>query len=367
MVMARSSSGWRSISSTRARKLEQLVEEQHAVVRQRDLARPHRRTPADQARRRHRVVRRAERARRRSAPSRRAGRRSNRPSSSPAPRRTPSGGRMPGSRWASIVFPEPGAPTNSRLWPPAAAISSARRGTSCPRTSARSSVVGAAAARRARRRRGRGCRRVAQLAAQQRHQRGEIRRRLHVDAADDRGLACVVGRDDQPAHAAPARPGGDRQHAAHRPQGAVERQLADQQRAVQRRRIDRAGRGQHAGRDRDVERGAVLAQIGGREVDRGPARRQLEAAVVERAPDAQPPFADARVGRGRRCCSTGARRRRRPRRRSARLRSRSPRRTRHARTCALPLRARCQRNTRFARPRAPRRPSPGRRRPSDRP
>jgi site-specific DNA recombinase len=37
--------------------------------------------------------------------------------------------------------PDPGGPTNSRLWPPAAAISKARRATSCPRTSAKSAVA----------------------------------------------------------------------------------------------------------------------------------------------------------------------------------------------------------------------------------
>ena len=82
-------------------------------------------------------MRRAER------PRRRAGRRrpaAARPPS--APRCTSSasskvsGGRMPGSRRASIVLPAPGGPMRSRLCPPAAAISSARRAGACPRTSA---------------------------------------------------------------------------------------------------------------------------------------------------------------------------------------------------------------------------------------
>ncbi len=49
-----------------------------------------------------------------------------------------SGGRIPGRRRASIVFPMPGGPARIRLCAPAAAISSARRARSCPRTSARS-------------------------------------------------------------------------------------------------------------------------------------------------------------------------------------------------------------------------------------
>ena len=49
-----------------------------------------------------------------------------------------SGGRSAGRRRASMVLPEPGGPRKSRLWPPAAATSSARLAVSWPRTSARS-------------------------------------------------------------------------------------------------------------------------------------------------------------------------------------------------------------------------------------
>jgi hypothetical protein len=41
--------------------------------------------------------------------------------------RAPSGGRIPGSRRATIVFPVPGGPSRSRLWRPAAAASSTAR------------------------------------------------------------------------------------------------------------------------------------------------------------------------------------------------------------------------------------------------
>ena len=47
---------------------------------------------------------------------------------------------MVASRRASMVFPEPGGPTIRRLWPPAAATSSARRACRWPRTSAKSRV-----------------------------------------------------------------------------------------------------------------------------------------------------------------------------------------------------------------------------------
>lgn len=49
------------------------------------------------------------------------------------------GGSMDGRRFAIMDLPLPGGPTMMRLWPPAAATSSARFTDSCPRTSAKSS------------------------------------------------------------------------------------------------------------------------------------------------------------------------------------------------------------------------------------
>jgi len=46
-----------------------------------------------------------------------------------------SGGRIPGSRFASMVLPDPGGPISSRLCPPDAAISIARLMFSWPFTS----------------------------------------------------------------------------------------------------------------------------------------------------------------------------------------------------------------------------------------
>ena len=48
------------------------------------------------------------------------------------------GGKMEGSRFASMDLPAPGGPTIITLCPPAAAISSARFACSCPRTSEKS-------------------------------------------------------------------------------------------------------------------------------------------------------------------------------------------------------------------------------------
>ena len=55
------------------------------------------------------------------------------------------GGSRPAKRCASMDLPVPGGPDMSRLWPPAAAISSARLAAAWPFTSARSGYWGAAA------------------------------------------------------------------------------------------------------------------------------------------------------------------------------------------------------------------------------
>ena len=129
------------------------------------------------------------------------------------------------------------------------------------------------------------------LAAEEGDQIPEVARRLNLAPAHRRRLAGVLGRNDQPPHLLSARPGGDRQDPAHRTQRSVERQLAHEQRARQCRRVDDARRAEHPDGDGDVIRGAVLAEIGGRQVDGDPARRQLEAAVLQRAADPDAPLA----------------------------------------------------------------------------
>ena len=118
-------------------ELGELVEEEHAVVGERRLAR-----------RRAASRRRRARRRRSCGAARGTGGASARPPSCwPAIecRRVTSiasagviGGRIDGSRRASIVLPVPGGPWRKRLWPPAAATSSAGTSALWPRTSARS-------------------------------------------------------------------------------------------------------------------------------------------------------------------------------------------------------------------------------------
>src|SRR5690606_33750718 len=104
-----------------AAPLGQLVQEQYPVVGQRDLARA------------------------------RNGRSRQRAGSRPRPAAEATaaassawawsiGGSRPGRREASRVLPQPGGPQSSRWWSPAAAISSARRAWSWPRTSRMSGI-----------------------------------------------------------------------------------------------------------------------------------------------------------------------------------------------------------------------------------
>jgi hypothetical protein len=124
------SSGWRSESSA-ALEFGQFVEEQHAQMRQADLAGPHAQAPAGQRGHRGRMVRAAKGRARLICPS----------SSIPATEATSEAssaslgvrsGRMPGRHEAISDLPAPGGPTSRRLCPPAAAISSARLAVSCP-------------------------------------------------------------------------------------------------------------------------------------------------------------------------------------------------------------------------------------------
>lgn len=73
-----------------------------------------------------------------------------------------------------------------------------------------------------------------------------------------------------------------RQASGHAAQRAVERQLAEEQHPIERAHRDDLLRGEDPDGDREIERGAVLAHVGGREVDRHLARGQLPAGVGDR-------------------------------------------------------------------------------------
>jgi len=98
----------------------------------------------------------------------------------------------------------------------------------------------------------------------------------------------------RPAHAASppcaepevARRGADRrrQHAGHRVQRAVERQLAQGGELADLLARQHLHRREHGKRDRQVEMAALLQQVGGCEIDQHAARRQGEAHRGQRRP-----------------------------------------------------------------------------------
>ena len=188
---------------------------------------------------------------------------------------------MPGRRRASSVLPLPGGPTKSRLWPPAAATSSARLARSCPCTSARSGSTGAAAG--------------ISIAASGRSSAASPRSQA---SAAPRLSAASAARPGQSA-ASPRFPRGTTTSRIAAPsaaasiastprtasQRAVEAELAEEERALELRRLELDPRAGDRERDRQVERGADLGHAGRREVHRHAARRELESALAERGAD----------------------------------------------------------------------------------
>ena len=157
------------------------------------------------------------------------------------------------------------------MWPPAAASSSARRARSCPRTSARSGWAG-----RGRVAEGAGLvRRRLGLAPKVRRRLGEMLDWYRLDAGES-GLGRRLGGAEHPLEARPPRSLGGGEDATHRPNPAVEGELADCR--VGRQELGRdLVRGTEDGeRDRKVEAGALLAEVGRREVHRDAARRPEE-------------------------------------------------------------------------------------------
>ena len=172
------------------------------------------------------------------------------------------------------------------MWRPTSAISSARRASDWPRTSARSGP-------------GRGSGRWT-AAVGRAGASGLVPARWPITA---RSVAAawtampvtavasgtVAGATTTDRATSASRRGDQRQHAGHRPQPAVERKLPQQRRSrqpVERRQLARGG--EDPDRDRQVVAGAVLRQVGRSKVHGDAARGDLEPAVAQRAAD---PFA----------------------------------------------------------------------------
>ena len=88
-----------------------------------------------------------------------------------------------------------------------------------------------------------------------------------LDAGERRFLRRL-GRTQETLHAEPSRALRDREHAADPPQASVECELADRSSPSERRARQLLRRAEHRERDRQVEAGTLLPQLGRREVDR---------------------------------------------------------------------------------------------------
>ena len=228
-----------------------------------------------------------------------------------------SGGRIDGRRRASMVFPEPGGPSSSTLWPPAAATSSARLACAWPRTSARSPAatarvgeqrVGVDAGRRERRLAAEVARRPRRAS---RRRRRAARRRAPPRRRWPPGRGARRGRAARAAAAIGSAP-RTRVHAA------VEPELAEHAPAA----TDRGAAASPSAARMPSAIGrsnarALLADAGRREVHGDAALRVVEAGVAERGADAVARLAHGAVGQADRGRLRQARSRRRPRRRRA--------------------------------------------------
>jgi hypothetical protein len=112
------------------------------------------------------------------------------------------------------------------------------------------------------------------------------------------GNQSAFGRALRRQHEAASRVARAARHGertAHRAQLARERELARELVRIELRGGQLTGRSEDAERDRQVEAAAFLRQLGRREIDRDPPRRELEAAVRERSAHAFAAFLHLRL------------------------------------------------------------------------
>ena len=205
---------------------------------------------------------------------------------------TASGGRIEGSRLAASDLPAPGGPIISRLWPPAAATSSACRRCGWPRRSARSGAPAGGSRRRSSGSGGSGRHSPATSA-------GSSARLCSVSTSRPRASAASGPFSD--GQHDPLRPFlagrlGDRQRPVDPAGAAVERQLAGQRQPSQALPDQLLGGAEQRRRDRQVHPRPRLAQAGRRQVDDDPLQRELEAAVDQRRPHPLARLAHGGVG-----------------------------------------------------------------------
>ena len=112
----------------------------------------------------------------------------------------------------------------------------------------------------------------------------------------ERRLASRVGGAQQTLGTEPPCALGDGEDAADPAQPAVERELADRSGALERAARKLLRRGEQRKRDREVEAGALLAQLGRREIDRDPSGREGQLGGRDAAPHALPRLLAGAVG-----------------------------------------------------------------------
>ena len=133
---------------------------------------------------------------------------------------------------------------------------------------------------------GRHGRRNLRLAVQVSDDLAQGRGADHLDAVDNRGLRRVFHRQHHPPQPLRTRPDRNGKHAPHGFERAVERQFADEHRPGDRPGVDAAHRREDSHGDRQVETRPLLAQVGRSEAHDHLLARHPLARVLERRPDA---------------------------------------------------------------------------------
>ena len=117
-----------------------------------------------------------------------------------------------------------------------------------------------------------------------------------LQALHDGGLGGVFRRNQHPHLAIRLGAQRDRQYALARAHGAGEREFADDDKIVELVGFELFARGEHAEGDGQIEAGALLFHVGGREVDGRAAHRKFVAGIHEGGGDAVARFLHRRVG-----------------------------------------------------------------------
>ena len=133
-------------------------------------------------------------------------------------------------------------------------------------------------------------RRDGQIAGQVAYRLQQGRRGKYLRALDAADLPGVLRGQQEALHAPLHHGDHHRQRAAHGPDAAVQRQLAEHAQAVQRLLVDHAHAAEYAQGDGQVEGGALLLQVRRGQVHDQPFRREAEAAVLHRRAHPFPGF-----------------------------------------------------------------------------